>query len=75
MNHWAVTYHNDGTHRVFKNGVLLDCGNYELDQYSGSIPYMKRNSAYIGKSNWNSDRVFKGVIEDLRVYKTVLGAD
>jgi hypothetical protein len=33
---------------------------------------MDRAEAFIGKSNWGHDAIFRGVIEDFRIYRTVL---
>lgn len=72
LNHWATSVDFQANMKVFKNGQLLDCSN-DINNLAAATPYMNRADAYIGKSNWN-DAVFRGIIEDLKIYGTVLTA-
>jgi hypothetical protein len=71
MDHWAVAEQLDGDVIIWRNGERAECPRVAGD-FSDRTPWMDRAEAFIGKSNWGHDAIFRGVIEDFRIYRTVL---
>lgn len=57
--------------KVYRDGNALECRNDVNNIKLGASyhPYLRANS-FIGKSNWGSDWLFKGFIEELRIYRS-----
>ena len=65
--HVAVTI-TPGNAVMYWNGVAQASGNI------GTLANTARANQYIGKSNWASDALFNGIIDDFRIYNRVLSA-
>ncbi len=69
QNKWqffAVTVDNDGTAAIYKDGKLIKEGD------SGVPGTNLRNKNYIGKSFTPDDKLYKGMMDDIRIYNNAL---
>jgi hypothetical protein len=72
LNKWqffAATVDEDGTAAIYKDGKLLKDGE------SGVPGTILRTKNYIGKSFSSDDKLYKGMMDDIRLYDTALDAD
>ena len=67
--HLCVLGLANGQSVIFKDGELMKSLNLEFS------PEILRKNQYIGRSNTNTDRYFKGLIDDLRIYRRVLSSN
>ena len=67
--HFCVLGLPNGQSVIFKDGELMKSLNLEFS------PEILRKNQYIGRSNTNTDRYFKGLIDDLRIYRRVLSSN
>ncbi|MCE2617447.1 MAG: LamG-like jellyroll fold domain-containing protein [Phocaeicola sp.] len=66
---YAATVDGKGVMKIYKNGVYLA-------QKTTYVPkVLTRNKQYIGKSTFSVDGMFKGAIDDLRIYNYALSAE
>lgn len=65
--HIVWTLDSSSGWNIYLNGVLKK--TYSDGFYPKAI---MRSNQYIGKSNWNNDPYFNGLISDFRVYSTVI---
>jgi tetratricopeptide (TPR) repeat protein len=68
-NSWqcfAVTVEQNGSAVLYKNGRKIANGR------TGDIGNVQRSQLYIGKSQWPNDEMYKGLIDDFRIYNYVL---
>jgi hypothetical protein len=64
---YSATVNNDGLMRIYKNGVLIN------ELVTGYTPNkLIRTEQYLGRSLYPGDKYFKGAIDELRIYQSVL---
>ena len=69
LNTWqcfAVTVDREGNASLYKNGKRIQKGK------TSEIQDIVRKQLYIGKSQWPTDQMYKGLIDDFRLYNYVL---
>lgn len=72
LNSWSlltVTVSESMSTVLYINGVQVATGT------STSPQNVSRSSSFIAKSNWNWDSLYKGQIDDVRIYTTALSAE
>jgi tetratricopeptide (TPR) repeat protein len=72
LNKWqffAATVDKNGKAAIYKNGELIEEGDALLPRS------VVRNKNYIGKSLWPNDKMFKGMMDDVRIYNCALDAE
>lgn len=67
--HYAVTKSNDKV-QLYRNGTLVAEG-----ACAGDIGTLSQSSNYIGKSHYESDKLFCGAMDDIKMYSRVCSAD
>lgn len=72
LNSWSlltVTVSESMSTVLYINGVQVATGTATSPQN------VSRSSSFIAKSNWNWDSLYKGQIDDVRIYTTALSAE
>jgi hypothetical protein len=72
LNEWqffAVTMTEAGNVVMYKNGLQIQTGSL------GVPAVVTRTLNYIGESNWEADALYRGLMDDLRIYNYALDAD
>ncbi len=68
-HHYVATIDTLGYSTIYRDGVVIASGTI-------SIPVnISRTNNYIGKSNTDTDSLYQGMIDELRIYNTSLSAD
>ncbi|MBN1515245.1 family 16 glycosylhydrolase [Candidatus Sumerlaeota bacterium] len=67
--HVAATV-NNGSGALYVNGAVVATGDITLNPTD-----VNQVENYIGKSQWANDAIFKGAIDDFRIYNYALSAD
>jgi hypothetical protein len=69
--HLAVQYDGNTKTFIYIDGILkASCNN--ADTMSGAHVNVRTINNYIGKSNWASDALLNGALDELKIYKRVL---
>jgi hypothetical protein len=63
---FTVTLDNQGNAAVYKNGMLLETTTLALPNV------VTRVNNFIGKSNWEADALYQGLMDDIRLYNYAL---
>ena len=61
--HLAVAMDSTGNVTVYKDGSIIGKKKFRLPRN------LVRNQNYLGKSNWSSDRLFNGKMDEVRIWK------
>ncbi|HOL90079.1 MAG TPA: immunoglobulin domain-containing protein, partial [Anaerohalosphaeraceae bacterium] len=72
LNEWqwfAVTVDETGNAVIYKNGVSVQTGTVTIPAV------VTRTSNFLGKSNWAADALYKGLMDEIRLYNYALTAD
>ena len=64
--HFAATITDGGSVVLYKNGQVIASG------ISGSALNVYRTRNYIGRSNWDADAYYAGLMDDIRLYNDAL---
>ena len=64
--HVVVTNDGNGTSAIYMNNAL------KVSAAGYSPPVLSRTYQYLGKSNWSSDPLFNGKMDDVRIYSRAL---
>ncbi|MHC4504215.1 MAG: LamG-like jellyroll fold domain-containing protein, partial [Planctomycetota bacterium] len=67
--HFVGTLDESGKATIYRDGVVIASGQMPLPQD------VIRTSNYIGRSNWDGNQFYQGLMDDLRVYNRALTAD
>ena len=63
---FTVSLDAGGIANIYKNGALIQSGT------TSPAAAVTRTSNFIGKSNWSNDSYYQGLIDDVRIFNTVL---
>lgn len=63
---FTVSLDAAGNAKIYKNGALIQSGT------TSPTASIIRTNNYIGQSNWSNDSYYQGVIDDVRIFNTVL---
>ncbi|MEN6306501.1 MAG: LamG-like jellyroll fold domain-containing protein, partial [Anaerohalosphaeraceae bacterium] len=64
--HFAATLDSAGNTKLYKNGTLIKSGT------TGLFKKIARINSYLGKSNWNADQLYQGIMDEVQIFNSAL---